>query len=126
MDISVNWRVDRNILNNISNGLHAKTEEAVEEAADKILAYVQTSWSDVSPSDPFNPPAVVTGALSESGEVVHTSIGTKSEFKVQFLAEYALYLELGTFKIAPRPFLQPAVDYVSDLMGIYFTVVFET
>lgn len=64
------------------------------------------------PSDPGEPPKTVTGRLrsSISHEVFYSPndpLGVKGY--VGSNVEYALYLELGTEKMEPRPFLRPTV-----------------
>ncbi len=58
-------------------------------------------------SAPGEAPATDTGTLVNSGEVVPVSA---LEQDVTFSADYAADLELGTVRIAPRPFLGPAVE----------------
>ena len=125
MDISINWRVDKNILNNIEGGLSSRTEDAVDDAAYAIIDYIRDHWSAISPSNPLETPALVTGALDESYEIDENSSGLVSSRKIDFIAEHALYLELGTVKMAPRPFLQPAIDHFETQLENRFKVVFE-
>lgn len=64
-------------------------------------------------SNPGEPPRVETGNLKESvttetersDRMVETRIGTN--------VIYGLFLELGTSKMAPRPWLRPAFDKVT-------------
>lgn len=51
---------------------------------------------------------VVTGHLIESGHTDSVSAG--KEATVQFDAEYAAYVEYGTYKMAPRFFLSRAIE----------------
>lgn len=58
-------------------------------------------------SAPGEPPAVDTGNLINSGYAMQKRLGL---WEVGFTAEYAAPLEYGTARIAPRPFLRPALE----------------
>jgi len=58
-----------------------------------------------SPSPPGHAPAAPTGRLRSS--ITHEIEGTTG--RVGTNVEYALFLELGTEKMSPRPFLRPAL-----------------
>lgn len=58
-------------------------------------------------SAPGEPPAVDTGNLINSGYATQKRLGL---WEVGFTAEYAAPLEYGTARIAPRPFLRPALE----------------
>ena len=60
-------------------------------------------------SAPGEPPANDTGHLTNS--VSHRMTGP-TEGVVEVGAEYGVYLEMGTSRMAPRPFLGPAVEKV--------------
>lgn len=80
-----------------------------------VLAYVRIreSWSGYFPpaSSPYNPPAIRTGTLDRAVEVArarkfwYVSVDLGS-------APYAVYLEFGTSKMAPRPFFRRAIEYI--------------
>jgi len=55
---------------------------------------------------------VATGALRDNSEVVIGDGYTNVEFR----QEYAAYVELGTHKMAARPFLTPAVEAEAKLL----------
>ncbi len=64
------------------------------------------------PSLPYNPPAIDTGELARSimydTEYMQVEIGTYGG------APYGKYLETGTKRMKPRPWLQPAVEEHQD------------
>jgi HK97 gp10 family phage protein len=57
-------------------------------------------------SAPGEPPRSDTGELV--GSITATGSGLSAEVRVD--SGHAVYLEYGTSKMAPRPFLQPAID----------------
>lgn len=62
---------------------------------------------DHVPSYPGEPPAVRTGFLRDSVSGTQASAQLEAEIEVE--AYYGILLEFGTEKIAPRPFVRPAV-----------------
>jgi len=62
-------------------------------------------------SAPGEAPATDTGALVNSA---YTKKLGDSDYETGFTAEYAAALEFGTAKMAPRPYLRPAVEAVRD------------
>jgi len=58
-----------------------------------------------SPSPPGHAPAAPTGRLRSS--ITHEVEGTTG--RVGTNVKYALFLELGTERMAPRPYLRPAL-----------------
>lgn len=61
-------------------------------------------------SAPGEAPAVDTGFLTNSIQVATTGPLTA---EIQIPAEYAAYLEFGTRRMAPRPYVQPAIDAIT-------------
>lgn len=59
------------------------------------------------PSWPGEPPAIRTGFLK--GSVDSVSANLKYEALIEIGAYYSVFLEFGNEKIAPRPFVRPAV-----------------
>jgi len=62
------------------------------------------------PSAPGHPPAVQRGVLRQSLTADFSDLETEGVAHVGATgnAPYAIYLELGTYRMAPRPFLRPA------------------
>lgn len=87
--------------------IDGRTRAGVEAAADFLAEKVREEISTPFPpaSDPYMPPHLRSGVLRDSigwvwnGDVVE--LGST--------AEYAYFLELGTSKMAPRPFILPAI-----------------
>lgn len=84
-----------------------KTKMSAEAIRDDIRA----NWSGSSPSSPGAAPAVVSGALDASLTVEKISV---SIWSVSVGAEHGVFLEHGTSKMAPRPFLKPAAERQRD------------
>lgn len=64
-------------------------------------------------SIPGDPPAPDTGVLRNSIAMAPTESG----FRVGTNLEYAEYLEFGTARIAPRPFMRTAIAKVETQLG---------
>lgn len=62
------------------------------------------------PSAPGQPPHVDTGNLRNS---IRFGLTGEASGEVAVGAEYAEFLEFGTSRMAPRPFMTPAVDRVA-------------
>ena len=62
-------------------------------------------------SAPGEAPATDTGNLVNSA---YTKKLGDSDYETGFTAEYAAALEFGTARMAPRPYLRPAVEAVRD------------
>lgn len=107
--IKINFKFNRNILNNKLKGLSEATNAATQETAIAILEDIQSSWSSNSPSLPGEPPAVDTGELSGSGKILDESVDTRSIYVIGFSAKYARALEYGKPYLAPRPYIKPAL-----------------
>jgi HK97 gp10 family phage protein len=73
-------------------------------------------------SAPGEPPAVDTGHLTGSG---YTKRIGKLAWEAGFSADYALYLEFGTSRMAARPFLFPAVQQAAGDIIVAFRPVFN-
>ena len=69
-------------------------------------------------SAPGQAPASDTGALIQSGQAFYPSDPDPMIVRgiANWSAAYALMLEVGTEKMAPRPFGRPALDYVAPTL----------
>ena len=94
--------------------IDSDTKKAVNSCALKVERDIKANMTPDGPSAPGEAPAVDTGRLRasithrvemESGEVVGY-VGTN--------VEYAPYLEFGTTRMKPRPFMVPAIERNRD------------
>ncbi len=64
-------------------------------------------------SAPGEPPAIRTGQLRASvSDPQVMKVGSTLVGKITISAPYAEFLERGTSRVAPRPFIQPAVEEI--------------
>jgi HK97 gp10 family phage protein len=92
--MSISVSVDTSKLNELLAAIPGNKDKAVRSTAFYILG-------EAVKSAPYR-----TGYLRSTGGV---DTGYSNFVNVQFTAEYAAYVELGTYKMAARPFLTPAV-----------------
>lgn len=95
--MSLSISVDTTKLNEIIAKLPANRDKIVKAGAFEVLREAQQN----APVD--------TGALRANADV-NTKYAGDGIMSVEFYQEYAPYVELGTYKMAARPFLTPAVE----------------
>lgn len=95
--MSLSISVDTTKLNEIIAKLPANRDKIVKAVAFEVLREAQQK----APVD--------TGALKANADV-NTKYAGDGIMSVEFYQEYAPYVELGTYKMAARPFLTPAVE----------------
>ena len=76
--------------------VEANSQTAPKRVADRVAATAQ----QIAPKD--------TGYLASSIHAESVARGKTAEVRVD--ADYAAYVEYGTYKMAAQPFLQPAVS----------------
>lgn len=93
-----------------------RANKIIQKIAQDVEGHIKSHWSATNPSLPGGTPAVDTGSLSNS--VVAKPMG--NGWVVEDGVEYGVYLEYGTEnedgsqRIAPRPWMLPAVEYVTQ------------
>ena len=95
-------------LNQIEQRVRVPLAEGLTEGAELVNKTAIDSFSLTPPSSPGNPPAVDTGALRDSAFVIRARSRRLTAY-AGFRAAYAAFLELGTARIRPRPFLRRAL-----------------
>ena len=108
--MSVSVKLDTTVLDNIMRDLNINTDEAV-----KSIAY------DVEGDAKIKVP-VKTGNLKSSIGV--RPIKSKL-YWVEAKADYAAYVELGTYKMSAQPYLGPAVEVAAKRLSEQFKRLFE-
>ena len=108
---TVTVKVDTAGIDHLLKKLPTEGDMLVQKAAEDVVAFAQTSMvgggSPHVPSAPGEPPHMDTGALSAS---VHVHPKERElERDVGDGVEYGLPLELGTSRMAARPWLFPAL-----------------
>ena len=98
--MSISVSVDTSKLDAIIAKLPGNRDKIVKAAAFHILGEARKRAP------------VATGALRDNSEVTDGD-GYKN---IEFHQEYAAYVELGTHKMSPRPYLTPAVEAEAKLL----------
>ena len=105
----------------VDAGMASAGEQAGQALADHVrMKLSRPNPSGAAPSAPGEPPARVTGELLDSVayEVLETEKGLS--VTVGTAAPYALALEYGTRRMAPRPFLRPAFAEMEEEIARIF------
>lgn len=89
--------IEFNNLPGVGDGVRKACQDVVRKAATDVLA------------DALIRVPVDTGHLKSTGR---TGMIGPLTAEVVFSAEYAAYVELGTYKMAAQPYLTPAVDQI--------------
>lgn len=131
----VQIKLDTKRLDQIIRRLNTDTDGFVRMMAQQVQTDAVTSFGSGpdgrtytrrgithSASAPGYPPNVDTGALRAS---VHVTPLKKNTYAVQDGVEYGVYLELGTPKMARRPWLYPAVFKMLQEFGQRFKGLFQ-
>ena len=91
--------------------IRERLKETVADLTSDVAAAAKGNLRETTHrSQPGEAPDDAHGALTDS---IAVQVG-ESQGEVTVGAPFAAYLELGTVKIAPRPFLLPAANQVFD------------
>jgi len=102
-----NVQMDVSVLDGLIKHTPGGINRFREAVANAMRDQVADSVTGPSPSEPGNPPGLVTGALHDSITVEQTG---PEQFTLTSLVGYAGFLELGTEKMAARPFFVPVFE----------------
>lgn len=119
--IKVTMKLDMSKLENMIDFSPQVADECSFDTADWIKAYIQDHWSPNAPSEPYQPPAVVTGRLNANivvrrrqGGGMFGSKANAISWEVLANTVYAAALEFGKVNapntIIRRPYMRPAVE----------------
>lgn len=101
------FRVNESELKRLLNGPIVRS---LVKRAIRVEGHAKRLASNASPSSPGEGPGVVTGRLRGSITWRPGEDGVSPYVDVGSNVLYAPYLELGTSKMAARPFLRPALE----------------
>ena len=96
--MSISVSVDTSKLNELLGKVPGNKDKIVRSTAEYIL-------EDSQKSDAYKNRS---GKLRGSGKI-NTKYAGSGFINVEYTAEYAAYVEIGTWKMAARPFLTPSV-----------------
>lgn len=136
--ITLDWRGEEQFYKNVfklEKRITDNTSDFVRFAARWLEMDIRTNWSMKSPSAAGKPPAVDTGNLDSSviaepqGRQSGGRFGTDTDSIAWYVridtsqgdnpdgrGGYSQALETGTYRMAARPFMRPAID---RLKGIF-------
>jgi len=109
---NADYELDTTGLDNLIRNAPQGVDDVVNRLAYIALGIIQTSWSE-PPSAPGNPPAIDTGALNASMRVAKQG---HAHYIIADGVEYGFDLEMGRTNIAPRPFMNPAIEQVRPMV----------
>lgn len=108
--------------------------DGTREVLEGIGQDIKDNWSPESPSDPYTPPAVVSGYLDNSVKMERrdaagrfASFGKAVTWLLRIEADYGIALEFGQPErgLIERPFFMPAVYRAEDKLGVVLTTEFQ-
>ena len=133
--LATTWLVDTSGLDFIDRTAPEIVDQAVKQTVEEVAQDIKQNWSESSPSAPGQPPAIVTGYLDSTIRVLRrdalgrfATVQNAKVWTIRAEAEYAMALEFGNpvTGAAPRPFLRPAIERATELLGKNLAVSFKT
>lgn len=96
---------------NVFEKIAAVMQERVTAAGNHVAEEMTRRVSTPGPprSEPFNPPHVDRGKLHKGISSEETRTGNTIRARVVIDVPYAGYLEFGTSRMQPRPFIAPTI-----------------
>ena len=105
--IKTEWHGDE-LLKIIESEMQKRLATAAEAVRAEAVRSIRTPYPPAS--TPGNPPHSRSGASGLLGSVFYDVNSAKREAIVGTPLKYGLYLELGTKRMAARPWLRPALE----------------
>lgn len=106
-------RIDTSVLDKMIQDQPQKLGRWMSRYAEVIVTDIKLSMGS-SPSSPGDPPGVDTGTLRASMKWENTGAHERT---ISDGVEYGIYLEDGTEKMLPRPFMKPAFDRAREQLA---------
>jgi hypothetical protein len=103
-------KINFNRLPELAQKSPALADRMIEALAREGERYIKQSFG-TSPSAAGDPPGVDTGALRSS---IHVEDRGKMARAIADGVEYGVHLEYGTTKMAARPFMAPAAQWLES------------
>lgn len=118
----------------IERNVEKQSHDFLDKMGQWIVGDIRANWSSVSPSEAGQAPAKQTGNLDSSLQVeeryrtggrfasaetaatIFIRVNTAEGKDPRNRGNYAQALETGTYKMAARPFLNPALERARDIM----------
>lgn len=137
MSIKVRMKVDTARLDNIIREAPSVADTCSFDAADWMMNYIKAHWSAKVPSDPYKPPAKITGELEKSLRIRRRGAGGRwvgrgnnvLAYELTADAVYAAALEFGKINapntIIRRPFMRPAVEAAKRRFASFFYPIID-
>jgi len=98
--------IDKRRLEQVIRETPRQLEQFMDKEAEGMVNDIRMSFG-TSPSSPGAPPGVDTGTLRAS---IRWERAGQFARRIMDGVEYGVHLELGTEKMAPRPFMGPAFE----------------
>lgn len=108
----MHFKKDIRALDLLERLLPGRADNMARTLAEDTKEFIHASWSAISPSQPGEAPAVVSGELDRS---IHVERVGPTAHAVVVEANHGRYLEKGTVKMEARPFLTPAAMFVAEM-----------
>lgn len=113
MSASFRVEVDDTVLRKLISSTPEHIKAFMDAQAEDVKNDIRLSFGE-SPSPPGMPPGVDTGTLTNSMD--WTPDGDTTRY-IHDGVEYGVYLEFGTEKMLPRPFMGPAFERKRQNIG---------
>jgi hypothetical protein len=109
--VTVRTKLDTSGLDKALKYVPVNVTRATEAVAQAIIDDVNDHWSGYYPpaSAPGSPAAIRSESLKDSARKRLVTSGLLNEYRVIWEILYALFVELGTQRMAARPYLQSAI-----------------
>lgn len=116
-------RIKKNELAALAKMAPGKADNALNTLANMGLGYVVNSFGKAgSPAPPGEPPGIDTGTLKNS---IHTRKLRAQLYAIRAGTEYALPLEVGTTRMAARPYMGPMARWLEGQIQDVFDQFLE-
>ena len=110
-----------NAIGNTNSGAILVHKEAVKSIQNNSGSYREYGKHGHMSSPPGQPPNADTGNLASNIRITKTASANNPVAIISSNADYSADLAYGTKYMAPRPFMQPALDKISGVLMLGWT-----